>query len=354
MKRKMLAILGAALLMGLLALPARADLPSRTVPGALNYVEGQASIGAESLSPQSVGSAILQPNQVLNTTPGGKAEILLTPGVFLRVGSNSSVKMISPSLTNTEVEVQRGEAQVEVDQLFKQNNLQVLEDGATIQLQKRGVYDFNADQRAVRVLDGQAWLQDGDTRIKIKGGHEVALDDPAPKARKFDKDIFEASNDLYRWSSLRSAYVAEANVDEARTYVVNGVYGPGWWGAGWYWDPWFGSYTFIPADGFLFSPFGWGFYSPLWVYRAPGFYYGHFYHSFGAGYPAWGYAHGPHYGPWAGGGRPYGPARGGGFRGAPEGGFRGGEARGGEVHAGGFGGGFGGRGFGGFGHGGGR
>jgi len=85
-----------------------------------------------------VGSATLQPNQVL-TTDGGKAEILLTPGAFLRVGSNSSVRMISPSLINTEVEVQRGEAHVEVDQLFKQNDLQVLEDGATIQLQKRGV-----------------------------------------------------------------------------------------------------------------------------------------------------------------------------------------------------------------------
>jgi len=39
---------------------------------------------------------------------GGKAEILLTPGAFLRVGGDSAVKMISPGLTNTQVEVQRG------------------------------------------------------------------------------------------------------------------------------------------------------------------------------------------------------------------------------------------------------
>ena len=332
MKGQTLATLGTALLLGLLALPARADLPSRTVPGALNYVEGQASIGAESLSPQSVGAATLQPDQVLTTAAGGKAEILLMPGAFLRVGSDSSVRMISPSLTNTQVEVQRGEAQVEVDQLFKQNDLQVLEDGATIQLQKRGVYDFNADQRAVRVLDGQAWLRNGDTAVTIKGGHELALDDPALRPRKFDKNSFEASNDLYRWSSLRSAYLAEASVDQARTYFVNGGYGPGWWGTGWYWDPWFGSYTFIPADGVLYSPFGWGFYSPFWAYRVPFYYYGHFYHHFG---PGWGPA--THYGPWVGGGRSYRPAIRGGFRPAPQGG-----PRGGEVHAGGFGGGHGG------------
>jgi len=237
--------------------------------------------------------------------------------------------MISPSLTNTQVEIQRGEAQVEVGQIFKQNDLQVLEDGGRIQLQKRGIYDFNADQRTVRVLDAQAWLQEGDARIKIKGGHEVALNDPNLKSRKFDKDSFEASNDLYCWGSLRSAYLAGANVDQARTYIVNGRYGPGWWGAGWYWDPWFGAYTFIPADGILYSPFGWGFYSPLWVYRAPGFYYGHFYRHFGPGYRIWGY--GPQFGPGLHGGRPYGSGFRGGPPAVPQGGFHGG-----ETHAGGF------------------
>jgi len=321
-------MLGAALLMGLVSLPAKADVPSRTVPGALNYVEGQASIGAESLSSQSVGSVILQPNQVLNTTPDGKAEVLLTPGVYLRLGGDSAVKMVSPSLTNTQVEVERGEAQVEVDQILKQNDLQVLEDGTTTQLQKKGVYDFNADQRVVRVLDGQAEMQDGDIRVKIKGSHEVVLNDPALKSRGFDKSSFEASNELYRWSSLRSEYLAEASVDQARTYIVNGWYGPGWFGAGWYWSPWFDCYTFIPAGGILYSPFGWGFYPPLWVYRTPGFYYGHFHHAFG---PAW--VAGPHYGPWGHGGA--------GFRGGPPvarwGGFGGREFHG-EFHGGGGGG----------------
>jgi hypothetical protein len=40
------------------------------------------------------------------TTGNGKAEVLLTPGVFLRVGSDSLVKMISPSLTNTDVSLE--------------------------------------------------------------------------------------------------------------------------------------------------------------------------------------------------------------------------------------------------------
>jgi hypothetical protein len=96
------------------------------------------------------------------------------------------------------------------------------------------------------------------------------------KTKEFHKKQFEQT-DLYRWSSLRSSYLAEANVDEARYYMnsgYNGYYGPGWIGAGWYWDPWFGAYTFIPGNGIFYSPFGWGFFAPPVVFRAPIFFVG--------------------------------------------------------------------------------
>jgi hypothetical protein len=110
---------------------------------------------------------------------------------------------------------------------------------------------------------------DGDRSVTVKGGRQVNVTSPGNiHPQKFDKHDYEQS-DLYRWSRLRSSYLAEANVDAARLYVVNGWYGPGWIGPGWYWDPWFGSYTYIPADGIFWSPFGWGFYSPLFVFRAP-------------------------------------------------------------------------------------
>src|SRR5260370_1190324 len=64
------------------------------VPGTLNYVEGKVSIGGDTLDSKSIGSAELKRGQSL-TTESGKAEVLLTPGVFLRVGDNSTVTMIS-------------------------------------------------------------------------------------------------------------------------------------------------------------------------------------------------------------------------------------------------------------------
>jgi hypothetical protein len=241
------------------------------LPGTLNYVEGQANIGSDTLDANSVGSANLANGQSLETG-NGKAEILLTPGVFLRVDGNSAVQMISSSITNTEVRLDQGRAMVEVDELHDQNHLRVSENGVETQLVKKGVYEFDADKQQVLVFDGKADVQEGDKTVSVKGGHLVDLAGNGElKAQGFNKDDYKQS-DLYQWSSLRSSYLAEANVDAARVYVANGYYGPGWIGPGWYWASGFGGYTYIPGDGILYSPFGWGFYSPLVVYRAPVFF----------------------------------------------------------------------------------
>lgn len=82
-------------------------------PGTLNYVEGNASIDGRAITLKSVGNTTLEEGGTLATS-NGKVEVLLTPGVFLRVDENSTVRMVSPKLTHTEIEVQRGRAQVEV------------------------------------------------------------------------------------------------------------------------------------------------------------------------------------------------------------------------------------------------
>ncbi len=291
--------IGSFFLAAILTAPAWAATPA--LPGTLNYVEGQAAIGSQTLSANSVGSANLQTGQTL-TTQAGKAEILLTPGVFFRLGDNSAATMVSPALTNTEVALSKGQAMVEVAEIHNDNLLRVQQDGATTQMLKTGVYGFDADSGDVRVFKGEALVQDGDQQVKVKGGHELNVNNPARlKPAKFDKAEYQAS-DLYRFSDLRSEYLAEANVDLAN------MYWPG--GPGWYWDPLFYGYTWLPGDGMFYSPFGWGFYSPYWVGYAP-YYYGRPYpYAGGHGRP---YV-ARHYG--AGYGRP-------GYLGHPASGFRG-------------------------------
>jgi hypothetical protein len=236
-------------------------------PGSLNYVEGQASIEGQSLGPEAIGKTELKPGQSLETVVG-KAELLLTPGVFFRLGDNSSVTMISPTLTDTELRLDKGEAAVEVAELHPENNVVIAENGAKVRLSKTGLYDLDADHNLVRVYQGEAMVQVNGQDIEVKKEHQLAYNAGASmKPEKFDKT--QVQDDLYRWSSLRSSYLAEANVDRARNYQVGN-----WYGAGWDWDPYYGAYTFIPGNGIFYSPFGWGFYSPFDVGFAPIFFFG--------------------------------------------------------------------------------
>ncbi len=247
--------LASGLFAALVSAPAWGAVPAH--PGMLNYVEGQASIDGQTVTSKSVGSADVQTGQVLETGKG-KAEILLTPGVFLRLGNNSAARMDADGLTHTSVSLLRGEAMVEADDLRNGNNIQVVEKNATATLDKNGLYEFNADAGKVAVYDGKATVAEGDNHVDLKKGKETSL--TQLHAEKFDKNQVD---DLYQWSDLRSHYLSEASIGSARTYVVNNY---GWGGGGWYWNPYFASYSWLPGDGLFYSPFGYGFFSPFAVY----------------------------------------------------------------------------------------
>ena len=284
-------------------------------PGTVNYVEGAVFVEGQQLTDKDVGSTSLDRGEVLSTR-AGKAEILLTPGVFLRVGDHSAVKMISPDLTLTQVELVRGRVGVEVDEIHSQNDLQVIDGHVATQLVKNGYYEFTAAHPTALVFKGKAAVEVGDGKYKVvKGHHELALVEPdgvplaKEKPAKFNPR--DAEDDLYNWSSLRSHYLAEANNQIAGEYAGVSGFDPGW-----YWDPYSWGYTFI-GGGPFWSPFGFGFYPPGW-----GGFYGGFY-----GMPYYGgYYGGGYYGHRYGSNDRYGQIHGGPVHGR---GFSGGEIHGG-------------------------
>ena len=250
-------------------------------PGSINSLEGQVAIGTMPVAPGMVGSVILEKDQTL-TTQSGKVEILLTPGVFLRVAENSSVRMISPDLANTRVQLDKGRALVEVIEIRNENDIRIDQSGGSTKLLQKGLYEFDADHAQVRVFKGKAEVTVADQKVNLGENRMTMLVAGAkPKSQSFDPKMFE--DEFYRWASLRSGYLSEASVSSARAFVGSGpgVYGPGWAGFGWYWDPWFGVYTFLPAGGVYYGAFGWGFYSPFAVYGSPFFYHPGLPHRFG-------------------------------------------------------------------------
>ncbi len=296
--------------------------PGAAVPGTLNYVEGQVSVAGQPVTSRSVGSVQMEPNQVLETGQG-RAEVLLTPGVFLRVGDNSAVRLLSPDLANTRVEVLRGQAIVEVTELFKDNNIWVAMNGASTRLDQQGLYAFNANMQLVQVFDGKATVEQGDRSKELGKGHELALNGNW-KVAHFDIKAQAAQDPLYAWSNLRSEYEAEASMQSARNVFVGGW--PYWYGPGWYWNPYWDMFGFIPGDGIWFSPFGYPFYSP-WVV---GFYGGYGF-GYGRGFVGHGHIAGNAIGRGGfaarGGGFARGGFGGGGFAGGMRGGFGGGGRR---------------------------
>ncbi|HEX3940743.1 MAG TPA: hypothetical protein VHX11_04585 [Acidobacteriaceae bacterium] len=317
-------------LLSLATLCAPAFGANQAGPGTVNYIEGSASLAGKPLDSKSVGNADLARNQVLSTAEG-KAEILMTPGVYLRLDDNSSIKMLSPNLTFTQFDLERGRATVEVDEIYPQNDLQIVTAGVPTEMLKPGLYEFNAANGTAEVFQGKAAARQDDGKwVVIKGGRELALNAAdGAKPHKFKADA--AKDELYNWSSLRSQYLSDASAELSQQYPVG-------YASGWYWDPYFFDYTFMGPYPF-FSPFGWGFYP--FGYAGPIFSGGHYGRGFighgyvGRGYAGRGYAGSGFHGGVAGGGF-HGGGGGGGFHGGGGGGFHGGG--GGGFHGGGGGG----------------
>ena len=153
--------------------------------------------------------------------------------------------------------------------------------GATASILKYGLYRFDSDDARIEVLDGQVRVTENGQSKEFGKGKEVYVNGQPLKTVGFDR---KAEDDLYQWSSVRSAYLAEANMATARTIYMG--YGPNW-GTGWYWSPYFAAWSWLPGDGFFYSPFGYPFFSPAYVVYAP---YGRFGFRPGGPYVAGGFA----------------------------------------------------------------
>jgi len=240
-------------------------------PGAVNYVEGKVFRNEKPLLDKGLKSTFLEANDTLSTSIG-KAEVLLTPGLFLRVGENSQIRLVSPSLTNTQVEVSRGEVMLEASGLLKEQSIQILNHGSSTTIAKNGLYRFTADDPpTAAVLDGKASVSLQDHKIDLKKGKQLVLAANS-KPEKFDT---KKEDQLYAWSNVRSEYGAAASYRVAqsafnsgsgrwRGFGYNGFSGPGW-----YWNDGFNSWAWLPGSGAYYSPFGYGFYSPRLVMNAP-------------------------------------------------------------------------------------
>jgi hypothetical protein len=278
-----LAIFGISILLGL---PAAAQTVIGAKSGVINWVEGDVFLNDQPYVMQPSQFGEVKEKMVLRTDEG-RAEVLLPPGVFFRLGEGASFKMISNRLVDTRIELLTGSGVIEVDDIEKEAAVTVVVKDATITLAKAGLYRFDTKPAQVKVFKGGADVAVNGQTIAVAAGKMLSLGAVA-SAEKFDVGM---TDELDRWSHRRAEVVANANVSAAKQAHYGGggggygnVYGMGTnpcrgyggYNTGgiirpamgtWGYNPWYGFGTYIPCNGTMNSPYGYRYYSPNAVYQ---------------------------------------------------------------------------------------
>jgi hypothetical protein len=226
--------------------------------GTVQYVEGTVYANGQRVERKFGQFPSLRQGEELRTEDG-RAEVLLTPGAFLRVSDHSSVRMVSNRLSDTRVEVLTGSVMVECDELLKDNAVSLVYRGDNFQLEKHGLYRLDTAPAEFRVYEGEAVIQSASGATRIKPGKKASLGDVLAEQR-FDRK--QDMDDFYQWSSQRSSNLAYATITASQSVLNTGS---PWRTGGWMWSSLLDEYTYLPGAGLLYSPFGWGFWSPVYM-----------------------------------------------------------------------------------------
>jgi hypothetical protein len=228
--------------------------------GLIHYVEGNVTLNGEPVVVRAAQFPEMKDGQELRTQLG-RAEVLLSPGCFLRLAEESSVKLVSGRIEDTRLQLTGGSALLEIGEFNgKEQAVTVLLGETAVEVQQRGLYRIDANPPQLRVYDGKAAAVSGGQSVTIKEGRQTALT-AAIGPEKFDKD---KGDPFLRWAARRSGYIATANLAAAKRVYDGSM---PWRVSGWMYDPYFGAFTFIPATGLYRSPFGYAFYSPRAIQR---------------------------------------------------------------------------------------
>ena len=136
--------------------------------------------------------------------------------MVLRLGENSSLKLITNRLIHTRLELLTGAAVVEADNVEKDTSVTVVYKSGTVSLSKLGIYRFDAEPARLQVFKGLADVKLGSETVEailVPGGADGLAGDTAT-AEKFN---IEDTDSLDRWSGHRGMVLAMANPSAAKS-----------------------------------------------------------------------------------------------------------------------------------------
>ncbi len=188
--------------------------------GLITYLQGPALLDGKRVVLKAARFPQMRDGQNLSTGRG-RAELLLSPGVVLRLAESSQVRMDDTQLSNTRVTLQQGEALIEVVQLAEGNRILVDLEETSTELVRAGLYRIGIStngtvQNTLRVYGGEALVRSGIKIADAKRGMAVNLNADLALS-PFDR---KQTDLLHAWAARRSfeLFLSDPDAREKQTH----------------------------------------------------------------------------------------------------------------------------------------
>ena len=227
-----------------------------THSGVIYFFVGSAFLGDERLEQKFGRFPDIGEGRELRTTLG-RAEVLLTPGVFLRLDENSSIRMLSSGFADTQVELLGGSAILEVTETVPDTAVNLIYKSWRVQVHQKGVYRIDTEPAQIRAYKGEVEVAtDGKTETVAAREGEVL---PLAAVLVVDPSTTYGNDDFKYWAMSRSQAISADNtiaagiVDDPSQIDSSGLAS--------------GGYSYFPLTGIpsldIGNPYGLSFWSPF-------------------------------------------------------------------------------------------
>lgn len=226
-----------------------------THSGVLYFFEGVVFVGDQKAEQKFGKFPDVEEGRELRTEKG-RAEVLLTPGVFLRVGDDSAIRMVSNQLADTRVELLRGSAILEANPEGTGTKVTLIFKNWQMRVPQKGVYRIDSEPAKLEAYKGEVEvLAQGKTdAVMVKEGDSL----PLAAVLVTEKAAETGSDGFKDWAMMRSQAVSADNAISAQITDDPGKIDASGLAMG--------GITYFPLGGIptlgMISPYGLSFWSP--------------------------------------------------------------------------------------------
>jgi hypothetical protein len=195
-----------------LAFPANAQSVISARSGVIHFLDGDVYVDDRPLQAH-LGRFETVPEGAELRTGQGRAELLLTPGVFLRLGEKSRIRMKANDLADTQVELLNGSAILESTESNPDTSVTLIYTAWKTRFPTKGLYRIDSDPPRL-------WVYRGKAQAFAGAGAPVAVDEgmnlPFAAVLVPDRSNAAPSDAFTEWANGRSQSISADNAITAQ------------------------------------------------------------------------------------------------------------------------------------------